>query len=354
MLSSGERHMSDVGLEALQKIHKELLIDEQWTERGERVFAWVGHRLKQRVRASKVFEDGGAVLSRLSAETAVVEGVTAAEEEVLRVLARLNRHALGNAYSYLPAESTIVATAGAYVHADTLGWRIPQFAGYVIAQLAMAETEADYLADQAGGEVALKAHETHGMRDSVDDMLNVLEDVFAADGRAKSRFENAFEFETIADIARGTPRVATLGGSATGIALEVAFGQETSLAVLQTDVPHRRIGHGLAVTLRLPINVTREEADRIAGFLNRKEAIGDVDTLHYGAWYCDERPDYRRSVAYQMFLPNRFYLAGISQDASYSCVGRARWADRVLNGEVSEARPWELLAERCGHEAEDE
>jgi hypothetical protein len=346
--------MSDVGLEALQKIHKELLIDEEWTERGERVFAWVGHRLRQTVKASKVFEDGGAVLSRLSAETVVVEEVTAAEENVLRVLSELNKHALGSAYSYAATEATIVATAGAYVHADTFGWRTPQFAGYVIAQLAIAETEADYLADRTGGHVAARKHETHGMRKTADDMLNVLEDVFAAEGRARSKFENAFEFETIADIARGSPRVATLGGVAKGIALETAFGEETSLAIMRTDSPHRRIGHGLAVELRLPMNVTREEADRIADYLNRMEALGDVDTLHYGAWYCDERPDYRRSIAYRMFLPNRFYLAGISQDASYCCVGRARWADRVLNGVVSEAKPWELLAKRIGHESDEE
>ena len=45
--------MPDVGLKALETIHKLLCIDEPWTIRGERDFSWIGHRLTQNVRASK-------------------------------------------------------------------------------------------------------------------------------------------------------------------------------------------------------------------------------------------------------------------------------------------------------------
>jgi hypothetical protein len=239
-----------------------------------------------------------------------------------------------------------VATTISHVHADTVGWRVPQFAAYAMAQLCIAETEADYLAQETAGEVAAIAHTLSGLRQIPDDMLNVLEDVFAVEGRQPSRFENLFEFETIADISRGTSRVATLGADRTGLALEVAFAGYTSLAMLRSNAAHRRIGNGLLADLRLPNQVTIEDANRIADFLNRRESTGDPTSTHYGAWYADIRPNFGLSVAYQFFVPNRLYLPGIAQDSGYSCVGRARWADLVLNGERSEAKPWELLAER--------
>ena len=76
--------MPDVGLTALETIHKLLLIDEPWTIRGERDFSWIGHRLTQNVSASKQFDGDGITLSRLSATCIVVEDVSAPQEEVLQ------------------------------------------------------------------------------------------------------------------------------------------------------------------------------------------------------------------------------------------------------------------------------
>ena len=338
--------MTDVGLQSLELIHKANLIDEEWTERGAREFSWIAHRLKQAVKASRPFDDDGITLTRLSAQTTVVEDVSAEPEVVLAVLSHLNRHAIGNCYSYDANRDSIVASTVSHVHADTVNWRVPQVASYAIAQLCFAETDADYLASETGGQVAVRAHNSAGARHEPDDMLNVLEDVFAIEGRQPSRFENLFEFETIADISRGTPRVATLGADRTGLALEVAFADYTSLAMLRTNAPHRRIGKGLLADVRLPSKVTVEDAHRIADFLNRRESTGDALSTHYGAWYADVRPEFGLSVAYQFFVPNRLYLPGIAQDSAYSCVGRARWADRMLNGKMSEREPWKLLAAR--------
>ena len=91
--------MLDVGLAALEKIHKQLLIDEPWTVRGDREFSWIGHRLRQNVRASKQFDDDGISLSRLAASCVVVEGVTKPDRDVLRILSWVNRHAVGSVYT---------------------------------------------------------------------------------------------------------------------------------------------------------------------------------------------------------------------------------------------------------------
>ena len=338
--------MSDIGIEALERIHKALLIDDEWTEWGSRSFEWIGHRLKQRLNASPVFDDGDFHLSRLTAETVVVDEVSAPEDRVAAVLSDLNQHALGNAYSYRREERRIVATAVTVVHADTLDWRSTQFEAYAIAQIAVGEAEADYLAARTGGQVAVRSHPTIGKRQEPDDMLNVVEDLYATDGRLSSRFESAFEFETMGDVARGSPRVATLGGSATGIALEVAFAHGTSLTMFATDVRHRRIGNGLSVRLSLPMTVGQEDGERIATFLNDREANGESDALHYGAWYCANRQDCGATITYGLFFPNRLYRLGVAQDAGYAIVRRALWADRILNGQTSSASAWDVMVRR--------
>lgn len=345
-VSDGEKHMTDVGLQALERIHQELLIDEEWTTRAAREFTWIGHRLAQAVRAGRVFEDRGITLSRLVAETVVVEAVEAEEAEILPWLSMVNRHAVGSAYSYDAARRVIVATTAAVMHADILDWRTKQFAAYTIAQLELAENEAEYLANRSGGTVAQRSHPVAGARTVADDMLGVLEDVFAVDGRTESRFANAFEIETIADAAKGSPIVATAGASGARVSLEVPFGEETSLLRINGAGRHRRLGNGLMAELLLPELMSQADGARIAGFLNRQEALPQTDTLHYGAWSWFEWPSGRVTATYRLFVPNQLYRPGMAQDISYAMVGRARWADRLLNGRASTVDPWQVLAER--------
>jgi hypothetical protein len=342
--------MADVGLSALEIIYKQLLIDDPWTIRGEGEFSWIGHRLQQTIRAGAPFEDEGITLSRLSASCVVVEGVTAPQGEVLRMLARVNRHAVGSAYTYWPSTQSISANAIAYVHDDTLEWRPKQYASLAILQLCLAETEADWLAERAGGTVAAREHPTSGRRVDADDMLNVLDGPFASRGRQPSLFANEFEMETIADVAKRSSRVASLGGSAEGVALEVAFGGGTSLTMLHTEEPHRRLGNGLTVRVNLPSTVTPEDADWMAASLNSQEAVGSAVATHYGAWCWDTWPTTGLTLAYQSFMPNALYQPGIAQDAAYSCVKRALWVDRLLNEKPAEEGAWQILARRVGIE----
>ena len=138
--------MKDVGTTALELIFKKLLIDEEWATWSERSFSWIAHRLEQDVSASKLFEDDGIQLARLTATSVVVTDVSAPESEVLRQLARLNRHSIGSAYSCDVAAKKIYATAVAYVHEETAGWRPDQFNVFAIIQLCIAESEADFIA----------------------------------------------------------------------------------------------------------------------------------------------------------------------------------------------------------------
>ena len=345
--------MEDVGLSALAKIYGHLLIDEQWAFWDQREFSWIGHRLQQTVQASLQFADGDLTLSRLAANCNVVDDVSEPPGSVLRTLSRMNRHAVGSAYNYWPPTRTIWSNLVAYVHDDTLEWRSKQFSAFVNLQLCLAETEADWLAAKTGGNAGTREHPMSGRRAVADDILNVPDSFFAESGQEPSRFSDKFEMETIAEVFERSTNAASLGGSADGVAFEVSFADQTSLIMLKTGEPHRRLGSGLTVRLHLPIEADPEDADRIAAALNTQEASGAANATHFGAWCWDDWPTTGQSIAYQLFIPNLLYQPGVAQDIAYSFVVRARWVDRVLNGQQSDKSVWKTIHERYGNEPPD-
>jgi hypothetical protein len=340
------RTMSDIGTQALDAIYKRLHIDEEWTTRKSRSFEWIAHRLRQTIEASEVFPDGKFSLSRLTASCVVVDNVTADEQAVMDVLATLNRQALGSAYAYVPQYRHVKATTCAFVHAETLEWRVTQFVTYAMLQLCVAETEADYIAAKSGGRVAEATHPVGGPRRTPDDMLRLLDDgPFAETGRAASAFLDKWEMGTIEHIAKNSAFVATRGSTEAGLSLEVAFDDEATLIVLDAREPHWRAGAGLRVRLRPPMDLSPQDASRHANALNLTEALGGSMAAHYGAWCWDSWTPSRQSpcaLAYQLFVPNALHRTGVAQDCAASFVKRARWMDWGLHG-VESADPWKVM-----------
>jgi hypothetical protein len=277
--------------------------------------------------------------------------VSASEATVDRILSDMNRHAFGNCYSFAPSERRIYATTSTWVHQDTAGWRSNIFSAYVIGQLCLAEAEADYLADKCGGTVARRKHPVSGYRDQPDDMLNVADDVIAPEGQEPSLYSNAFEFEAVADAVKRSERVATLGSSADGIALECSFDDYTAISILSSTYKHRLLGAGLSACLHLPISITPEDGHRIAAMLNRRERdSGPVGGQgHIGAWCVDQGPaGGGDAVTYRSFLPNLIYRNGLIMDTSLACIARMLWADQTMNSKPTTESPWKRLAKRFG------
>jgi hypothetical protein len=340
--------MTDLGQALIQRIHSKLQVDEQWTTRTERAFSWIAHRLEQVVSTSRPIRDGEFTLFMLSAETAVVDSVGAPEPIVDRALSDLNRHSFGSCYSFSVVERRIYSTSNTWIHEGTADWRTGLFDTYVIGQLCFAEAEADYLADKCQGQVALRAHPTFGYREQPDDMLNVVDDLIAPKGQEPSRYRNAFEFEGVAEASRRSERVATLGGSAEGIALECSYDDYTAISILNPTYGHRLLGAGLSSCIRLPMSISPEDGYRIAGMLNRREkSAGPIGGQgHLGAWCVDNAPTGGDVVTYRSFLPNLVYMNGLIMDTSMACVARMRWADQTLNAKSSRESAWARLTRR--------
>lgn len=334
--------MKDVGLEALDLALRTLQPDGRWLRRDGRKFSWLPFRLTQTVAASPVFQEAGLHLSRLTARTVVAEDVTAPPSVAYRVLSNLNRHALGSSYCFRPHKRRIEATTVAFVHADTLDWRALQFTGFAMLQLGMTHAEAPYIADKCGATVPVAPASEHGYPAVPDLFVDSIDKQWASVGRQASRFCDADEFGTIEHTVRHSARAATLGATTSGIAIEFPFAGETSLARLDVEEPHRRIGNGLLVRLFLPTTGSTGELLERANALNEAEALGGAETMHYGAWCLAASPtgdQARRFLQYQAFLPNAFHRVGIAQDAANSVARRAEWADWGVNGRSSATDP---------------
>ena len=296
--------MLDLGQKTVRQTYDRLQIDNEWSMSDDRSFSWIAHRLEQTVSATREVRDNKFGLFGLKAETPVVENVKADTKVVYAALSDLNRFAFGNCYSFLPEEGRIYSTMAMWIHEDTAEWRSQLFDLYAIGQLCLAETEADYLADRCAGEVAIRTHRTSGRRETQDGMLETLEDIVAPKGYEANQFVNDFEFDAVAEAAKRSPIVATLGSSSDGIALECGFGDYTSLSLVTADKPHRRLGVGLTVRLQVPTEVEMEDGCRIAATLNRHERSAGPVAPHTGAWCVDFTAAGGRAVTYRSFLPN--------------------------------------------------
>jgi len=342
--------VADLGQTLIERVHRKLQIDEHWTTRSDRSFTWIGYRLEQTISADRALQDGEFTLFKLSAETAVVDSVSAPEAVVDQVLSDLNRHSFGSCYSFAQAERKIYATTNIWVHQETADWRTNVFDTYAIGQLCFAEAEADYLADKCAGEVAARLHPKSGYREHPDDMLIVVDDLFAVKGQEPSPYADEFEFEGVADFAKRSDRVATLGGSAEGIALESSFDNHTAISILSSTYKHRLLGSGLSACLHLPTVITPADGYRIAAMLNRRERYSGPfgGQGHIGAWCVDQTPSSGIAVTYRSFLPNLIYMNGLIMDTAMACATRMRWADMTLNSKLTEESGWASLAKRFG------
>lgn len=344
----------DVGIQAIDRLFVRLMIDEKWSTKTERSFSWIGSQLEQIISASTIINDAGILLSKLHAETVVVQDVSRHEDEICAILAKMNIHSFGSCYTFLPEHREIRATTSLWIHEGTTDWRTEIFATYVLGQLIFAEAEAQFLADQSHGLVAKRSHALSGYRSDRDDMLNAATDIFIPEGQKVSRFANQFEFETVEDISKRSPFSATLGGNSEGIALETSFDDYTSISLMRPSVKHRLLGSGLTCSIQLPLEITLESGARIAAMLNQHERQQGPIAPHSGAWCVDATSLDRIAITYRVFLPNVMYMNGLIMDSAMACITRARWVDNLLNSKPTTENAWARLSRRFGFSKEDE
>ena len=344
----------EVGELALEEIYRLLRIDEAWSWRRPRGFSWIAHRLIQSTDASPVFESRGIRIARMVSRVTVVEDVRLPQTAAEKLVGAFNHLAVGSAYVYLSEDRRVDAIMAHIVHDETLKMRSKQIAAYQMLALAFAELHSGRLADAFQGKVATRQHPASGKRLQADDMLNVVAAFYRPAGALPSSFADGAAIEQVHQLVRKT-HFFTAGGSADGITIEVALGNDdTTLIELTTDASQPHLGTGLGVFLRLRLNADEAQVARLANELNLLQLAAGAVVPAVGAW-CLYTLDGRPSLGHAFFVPNAHVQGHVAADVhalvldgAMTAIEQALWVDSVLHPNLPPRSSLPIVEKRLG------
>lgn len=336
----------DMGRQIIDYVYNTMAIDEHWSVREPLGFTWWGHRLAQRVWAEPLtgFSDPPAV--RVYAETALLRNVPHSSR-IANMVDAFNKFASLNSFIWNPISNRIVVRCAAGISSDSVGWMRPVFAAAVGIQVSDAHIKAaNTLNDFAGGEIDVSAHPEHGPRPDMDEMVNIIEAMFAPIGGKLSPFRQA-DFDEAARIMPNPSLLSNVGKS--GLTAEFPYfdadrassllnmlsrlfrplNPTTALLTIDSSVTHPQLGSGAFWKLTLPEELSHDRAVQIAADLNRAEWREETTPYLYsfGAWCSDPK---LRTVSYVMFMPSAIYKPGLIKPFLLGMAARSKWANTQL------------------------
>ncbi|MCJ7709993.1 MAG: hypothetical protein MUQ32_04100, partial [Chloroflexi bacterium] len=322
------RRIDDLGMAAVERVHREMQIDEPWTVREERGFTWWGAWNRQRVWAGPAVRSGGETLWHVRARTPVFRD----QPDEPTTYARVNQWNVlwpMGAMAYDPDDGTISARSGAFLYAGVDPWLETFLMMAVGLQASLAWIAAD-TRDEVGPRDA-EPHPSAGPRRDPDDMLNL-----AATGP-----------KVPSPITASILRTAEAELEAEGFAVTFDEDEEVLLAILPLagetamwmlrSLDHPVLGPGALARLVLPRPMGPQRATWIANALNLAEAAdwtGDVRPHGLGAWCVEDG-----RLAHNGFFPGVLLGGGNEENAALLARNLAAWG-AVRARFAGERLPW--------------
>jgi hypothetical protein len=333
-----------VGFEALAGIRERLAGGAALIVNRENGFTRISSRLAQHVEAGAPRLHRGVQTTRVSARIPVLQEVRGITQQVELLLTRLNHCTDSYRYVYDAEGGAVFSEQSAIVHAGSLAEWTPVLATAFALQFQRADEDADKLQKYVSGRVAC-AGSPHivKFRKPVRPPRRLVAGPQAADRRG-NRFANKFEFDTIAEYANRL-NAFSAGASATGVAIDAPFDGTTALVRLRADVDHPRGGAGLTVFTLLPIFGLVDELSRIAAWLNRREAAGEVFAHGLGAWSVEEN-DRSWMLRHALFVPKDAWSPGLALHLANASLAKLAQVNALLNPGVPEPSVVDIVAER--------
>jgi hypothetical protein len=319
----------DVGPQVLDYLFESLRIDAKWSVRESRQFTWWGHRLAQRVWAEPVRMDEEYAVVRVHAEAQLLRDVPKAQGTFERVSAFNALGASMSAFVFHPGHQRLTMHCAADFHPENAEWLSKLFSAATAIQAADAHTKVDRAATLLLGRPDESQHPVNGARKEPDDMLNVIEALFAPQGRGPS----AFGKEDFASALAMEPAPWVLAnGDESGMTAEFPFPgcmPPTALVQVTAEARHPQLGSGALFVLKLPISVGEVNAEELANKLNLAEAAEWTSCHYFGGWCKD--PD--GNLAFVSFIPSALRRRGLLENLLYSMAHRARFSNKFLASE---------------------
>ncbi len=330
----------DIGIAAVEAMYSGMMIDDAWAVRRPRGFTWWAFRHAQHIDADEPTpSDDGALGSTITIRTEILRDVPEADR--LKATSVINRANPSQALSALVCDGesgTIDSYSVVRVHADTADLWTPLLMVSAVVQNLLAQVIWEDLALQIPGQPSHSAHPANGMRPLPDELL----DVAAIAGQQSTDDRPSFSGPLMSELLRFAEQWSFANGEDTAFTGEVPFtGTRTSIeamvhgegpietAMVQVDTAssHPLLGSGAFIAMKLPLNVTEEEAVTVAAALNALEAAGRAPSKLLGSW-CS----FEDAVAFLTFLPAVTARSGLLPNLYLDAAVRARWVNEALYG----------------------
>jgi hypothetical protein len=288
-------------------------IDEVWIQRDDTGIAWWAGALAQRVTVAPVRHIDETAVATVHIETDLLTGVAMAADTWHR-LAAMNRYAVLSAYvADVPARA-VRLHASVSVTSDN--WPMARMLAVhaTALQVADAHAEAAALAEAFGATVAASAHPARGVRETPDEMLQVVQ-VYQQRGQDAS----PFTIEELSALVQLDPRPWLAAQSEpTGLIADLDFAERRpSRLELNAAETHPALGSGLQIRLSLPL----EPDVAIAQRLNAAEVV-EPDAHQLGAWCVDDA----HGVHFSAFIPSAMHGSTMARALVYHAAARNEWA----------------------------
>ena len=277
-----KRRSKDLGLAAVERIHREMQVDEPWTVREERGFTWWGAWIRQRIWAGPATRSGGETLWHVRARTPVFQD----QPDEPATYARVNEwNALWpmGAMAYDPDDGTISARTGAFVYEGTDPW----LERFLLMATGLQSSLAWLVADAKESLTPRDAepHPAAGPRRDPDDMLNL-----AVTGpKVPSPMTPSILRTAQAELAAEGFEV-TFDEDDEALAVLMPVGDAGAMWMLWT-VDHPILGPGALARLIVPRPMGAKRGAWIANALNLAEAAdwtGEIRPHAFGAWSMED------------------------------------------------------------------
>ena len=339
--------MKDVGPGLIDYVYRTMQIDEEWSARKSRSFTWWPHRLAQRVWAEPAIESRGFNITKVSAETNLLRNVPGGPRTA-EWLMTCNYHATMSAFIWNPDDGHVRLHCSAYAHTETLAMIEKLFSCAVALQAADAHIKVDGLAQLLGGEPDVSPHPISGPRPAMDDMINVIELLFAPIGRGPAPFAPR-DFESATRMQPQPWReVATITNGLRALLHSVDFPEGTGILEAKGNEVHPQLGNGLLMLLSVPgPKGSFEDTLALAHELNLQEARDWTGHYFFGGWCVGPKPD--NELTFAVFFPARVCDPGLIEAMSLHMGGRAAWANDQIRGGQMETKAF-LASVKAGKE----
>jgi hypothetical protein len=347
---SGERTLNehhpqrDVGVAAIDQIFRLWQVDEAWSVRERRGFAWWGGDYRQRVCVDAGRNDNGIFIYKMSAVTDFLRGVDPHDPALAERLAFLNRYSSSYALTLDEGERRVLLFSSVVLHEQNADWIVPHFSALAIIQPIDAQVRAHVGAEMLGGAPDKSGHPSSGVRLQHDDMLNIIQATYRPLGEGPSRWVDSNEFEQVPTLLSKGGFFSTGGRS--GLSAEISFGNDSALITASGDERHPQLGHGVCLLLHLPCSLSKAVAARLALELNSADANATAGHL-LGSWCSAERRGGNVPV-FASFIPNLLYRPGLLFQMILSLGIKARWARNEIAPYMEDDDLERILRRRYG------